>query len=311
MLKIVWSPQYLKYDFGEGHPFWAHRGKAFLDELKVKSSKLKVDYEIVEPPKASDEDILLVHTPEYLDRVKKLAKESGWLTLDTPVNPGVLEAAYYSVGGSILACRSALSGQKVINLLGGLHHAGTSHGGGFCIFSDHSIAIRKLQKEGQNLPAGRQVKKVMIYDLDVHAGNGTQEIFYSDPSVFNISLHQDPRTLYPGTGFVEQTGEGKGRGFNLNIPLPPGTSGRDYLKALDHILPRYDEFKPDLLILILGVDTYKGDPLANFELEEDDYYKIGRRFSKFKKLAILCAGGYSKETPRLWLRFLEGLLGLG
>lgn len=287
----------MKYDFGERHPFWAGRGAEFLKLIK----DLKVEYEIVEPPKASDEEILLAHTPEYLNRVKKLTEESGLLTLDTPVNTSILEAAYYSVGGSILACELALSGQKVVNLLGGLHHAETAHGGGFCIFSDHAIAIRKLQKEGC-------IKKAMIYDLDVHAGNGTQQIFYSDPTVFNISLHQDPRTLYPGTGLTDQIGEGEGEGYNLNIPLPPGTRGEEYLKALDRVLPLYDEFAPDLLILILGVDTYRGDPLANFELEEDDYFKIGQRFSKFGKLAVLCAGGYSEETPKLWLKFLEGLL---
>ena len=297
MLKVVWSSEYLKYDFGPGHPFWAGRGAEFLKLIKGS----KIEYEIVEPPKASDEEILLVHTSGYLKGVRRLHSAGQNLSPDTPLRPGVLEAAYYSVGGSILASHLALSGQKVINLLGGLHHAETAHGGGFCIFSDHAIAIRKLQKEGK-------IKKAMIYDLDVHAGNGTQAIFYSDPTVFNISLHQDPCTLYPGTCFADQIGEGKGEGYNLNLPLPPGTGGREYLKALDRVLPLYAEFTPDLLILILGVDTYKGDPLANFKLEEDDYFKIGQRFSKFPKLAVLCAGGYSKETPQLWQRFLEGLL---
>ena len=298
MLKIIWGSKYLKYDFGPSHPFWAGRGVEFLKLAKDS----KIEYEIIEPPKASDKEILSIHTFGYLKGVKRLYCEGKNLSSDTPLRPGILEAAYYSVGGSILACELTLSCQKVVNLLGGLHHAETAHGGGFCIFSDHSIAIRKLQKEGK-------IKKAMIYDLDVHAGNGTQEIFYSDPTVFNISLHQDPHTLYPGTCFADQIGEGDGEGYNLNLPLPPGTGGREYLEALDSVLPLYDEFAPDLLILILGVDTYKGDPLASFELEADDYFKIGQRFSKFEKLAVLCAGGYSKETPNLWLRFLEGLLG--
>lgn len=297
MLKIIWGSKYLEYDFGPGHPFWPGRASEFLELIK----KSEIDYKIVEPPKAADEDVLLAHASEYLNRVEKLAKGSEWLTPDTPLNPRILGAAYYSVGGTILACNLALQSQKVVNLLGGLHHAETDYGGGFCIFSDHAIAIKKLQKEGR-------IRKAMIYDLDVHAGNGTQEIFYDDPSVFNISLHQDPRTLYPGIGFADQRGEGPGEGYNLNIPLPPGTDGLQYLEALDRVLPLYDEFDPDLLILILGVDTYKGDPLASFELEADDYFKIGQRFSKFKKMAVLCAGGYSKETPNLWLRFLEGLL---
>ncbi|MBU0708964.1 histone deacetylase family protein [Patescibacteria group bacterium] len=295
MLKIIWTPEYLKYDFGPDHPFWPQRGREFLELIK----QSPIEYKIVSPPPASDKDILLVHTPDYLDKVKKSAKLSSPLSLDTPLNPGVLETAYYSVGGTIVTCEIALKGEMVINLLGGLHHAETNRGGGFCIFSDHAIAIRKLQKQGK-------LKKVLIFDLDVHAGNGTQEIFYSDPSVFNISLHQDPATLYPGTGFAHQRGIGKGKDYNLNIPLPPGTNGSDYLQALDQVLPLYNNYQSDLTILILGVDTYKNDPLANLNLVENDYLEIGKRFSRFPKLAVLCAGGYSRQTPELWLEFLKG-----
>lgn len=304
MLKIVYHPAYLKYDFGPGHPFWPGRARAFLEKLKNTEFK----YQIVAPQKAKDEDILLVHTKQYLEEVKKLAKETGYLTIDTPVNKDILEASYYSVGGSILALNLALKRDLAINLLGGLHHAGPSTGSGFCIFNDHSIAVKKLQRE-KNLPAGRQVKKAMILDLDVHAGQGTQEIFYSDPTVFTISLHQDPMTLYPGTGFADQKGEGKGLGFNLNVPLPPGTSEKEYLKALDGVLPFYKKFKPDLLVLVLGADTYKGDPLANFNLEIETYEKIGQRFSDKKPLAIMFAGGYSREVPKIWLSFLKGIGG--
>lgn len=302
-VKIIWSRHYLKYNFGTGHPFWVERGKEFLNKFKIQSAKFKIDYEIVEPKKASDEDILMVHSQQYLSRVKKLAQEYGMLSLDTPLNPGVLEATYWSVGGTILACELALQKEKAMNLLGGLHHARISDSSGFCVFNDHAIAIRKLQKEGR-------IKKAIIFDLDVHAGNGTQEIFYSDPLVFNISLHQDPTTLYPGTGFSWQKGEGAGEGFNLNVPLAPGTKGEEYLQQLDKVLPLYNDYSPDLVILILGVDTWKNDPLANLKLEEQDYYKIGKRFRRFEKLAILCAGGYSQETPDLWMRFIEGLVEL-
>ncbi len=297
MFHVVWSPHYLNYKFGPNHPFWPERGKVFLD--LVKESKL--DYKLVEPEEASESDILFVHTRGYLDGVKKMYQEGGNISPDTPLRPGVLEAAYYSVEGSILAARLALSGEKVINLLGGLHHAESDHGGGFCIFADHAIAIRKLQKEGA-------IKKAMIFDLDAHAGNGTQEIFYSDPAVFNISLHQDPHTLYPGTGFAHQRGQGEGKGFNLNVPLPPGTTGSRYLEELDNVLPLREEYRPDLTFLILGVDTYKEDPLTQLNLEEDDYFQIGKRFRCFGNLAVLFAGGYSKKTPELWLKFVQGLV---
>lgn len=296
-LKVVFHESYLKYDFGPGHPFWAGRAVPFLEKLK----KYKIPHEILVPEKATDEDILLVHTKDYLNRVKRLARERGALSIDTPVNPNVLEASYYSAGGSILALKHALRGERVMNLLGGLHHAGISDSSGFCIFNDHSIAIKKLQKEGK-------IKKAMIYDIDVHAGQGTQEIFYSDPKVFTISLHQDPTTLYPGTGFAYQKGEGAGKGYNLNVPLPPGTDEKEYLQALDSVLPLAKKFPHDVAVLVLGVDTFEEDPLANIKLKEETYQKIGQRFKKFAKLAVMCAGGYSRKTPDLWLSFLKGYL---
>lgn len=297
MLKVVFHESYLKYDLGPGHPFWPDRARVFLEKLK----KYKILHEILVPKKSTDEDILLVHSLKYLKRVKQYAKEGGALAIDTPVTLKNLEASYYSVGGSILALREALNQEKVINLLGGLHHAGPSTSSGFCIFNDHSIAIRKLQKEGK-------IKKAMIYDLDVHAGQGTQEIFYSDPKVFTISLHQDPTTLYPGTGFASEIGEGLGKGYNLNLPLSPGTGEKEYLKALDSVLPLAKKFPHDIVVLVLGVDTYKEDPLANLQLEIDSYRKIGERFKLFARLAVMFAGGYSRKTPDLWLSFLKGFL---
>ncbi len=296
-LKVIFHDSYLKYDFGPGHPFWPERALPFLEKLK----KYQIPHQILVPKKALDEDILLVHTEGYLKRVKKYAQEGGDLSVDTPVNPAVLDVSYFSVGGSILALEEALKGERAINLLGGLHHAGINDSSGFCLFNDHSIAIRKLQKE-------KKIKKAMIYDLDVHAGQGTQEIFYSDPKVFTVSLHQDPMTLYPGTGFASQKGEGAGEGYNLNVPLPPGTGEREYLAALDKVLALAKKFPHDVIVLVLGVDTYKEDPLASLRLDEDTYRKIGERFKKFPKLTVMCAGGYSRQTPDLWLSFLKGFL---
>lgn len=296
-LEVVFHESYLKYDFGPEHPFWADRAVSFLEKLK----KYKIPHEITVPRKATNQEILLVHTKGYLERVKKLAKQGGALSIDTPVNPNVLEASYYSVGGSILALELALKGKRVINLLGGLHHAGISNSSGFCIFNDHAIAIRKLQKENK-------IKRALVFDIDVHAGQGTQEIFYSDPKVFTISIHQDPNTLYPGTGFAHQKGEGAGEGYNLNVPLKPGTGEKKYLLVLDSVLSLAKKFSYDVAVLVLGVDTFKKDPLANIQLGEDSYRKIGQRFKKFAKLATVCAGGYSRKTPDLWLSFLKGYL---
>ena len=280
-----------------GHPFWPERAKYFMELLDEKKFK----YDLVEAQKAVDEDILLVHTKNYLKGLKETVEKGiGYLSIDTPVHKDNLEAAYYYTGGTLQAAELALEGKKVVNTLGGLHHAESDRSSGFCIFNDHAVAIKKLQKEGK-------IKTAAVLDLDVHAGNGTQEIFYDDPSVLKISIHQDPSFFYPGTCFAEQTGSGEGEGFNLNVILKPGTQEKEYLEKLDSVLPKIEEFKPDLLFIVLGVDTYKGDPLASIELEIETYGKIARRLQPFTKKAALFAGGYSKDVPRLWFEFVKNL----
>jgi len=199
-MKIIYSSKYLNYGFGPDHPWWPERSREFLKILKKSGLK----YGILEPKRAKDRDIMLVHNKNYIQKVKKLAENLGFLSPDTPVTPKNLEAVFWYVGGTILACDLALSGEIAFNTLGGLHHAGISDSSGFCIFCDHAIAIKKLQRE-------KKIKKAFILDLDVHAGNGTQEIFWQDPTVFTLSIHQDPTFFYPGTGFSNQIGEGKGQ----------------------------------------------------------------------------------------------------
>jgi acetoin utilization protein AcuC len=297
MFNIIYSSYYLQYNFGQDHPFWPQRAKVFLKKLKQQS---KIKYFIIKPKRGEDKDVLLVHSQEYLLEVKNKAENLGMLSIDTPLNPKVVESAFWSVGGSILTAKKALTGHVSVNLLGGLHHAGIDQSSGFCIFNDHSIAIKKLQKLGL-------IKTALILDLDVHAGQGTQEIFYHDSSVYTISLHQDPVTLYPGTGFPEQTGQGQGKGYNKNIILQPGTQDLEYFLALDEALATINGFKPDLLAVVLGTDTYRKDPLAALQLSDNAFFNIGKRLAQYQKLAVFFAGGYSQETPDLWLNFLKGL----
>lgn len=298
-LEIVYSDNYLKYDLGADNPISRDKTTIFLQKLKAEG---RINYEIIEPKKASESDLLLVHTPKYLSELKRLAANSLEADPDTPVNQGMLEGGLYIVGGTILSLNLTLEGKRVINLIGGMHHAGSFQASGFCIYNDHAIALRKLQKEGK-------IKKATIYDLDVHAGQGTQEIFYEDPTVLTVSIHQDPHTIYPGVGFESQKGSGKGLGMNINVPLPPFTNEEAYLKALDFVLNQTKGFSPDINILILGVDTYKEDLLGNLRLEQESYRKIGERFRKFDKLAVLFGGGYSTKIPDLWMTFLKGYLG--
>lgn len=296
-LHVVYHPQYLNYHFGPAHPFWPQRAKEFL--LLLKNSGL--DYQLVEPSPAQEEDILLAHSEKFLEQLKDKARKEFPLAPDTPFNQKLLKAAYYYVGGTIKALQLALQEKPVINLLGGLHHAGISQTSGFCVFNDHAIAIKKLQKQ-------QKIKTAFVLDIDAHAGQGTQEIFYSDPSVFTLSIHQDPHTLYPGTSFAHQKGEGRGEGYNLNLPLPAGSGAKEFFPALQTGLEKLASFKADLNVVVFGVDTFKDDPLTNLNLTAPDYQKIGKKLRSLRPAAVLCAGGYSRRTPKLWLNFLHGWL---
>lgn len=297
-LQIVYSDNYLKYDLGEGNPISRTKTKVFLEQM---SEQDRIPYKVIEPEKAVEQDSLLVHTQKYLDELKRLAANNLEFDADTPLNEGMIEGGAYIVGGTIRTLELALQGEKVVNLIGGMHHAGSYKASGFCIYNDHAIAIRKLQKEGK-------IETAMIYDLDVHAGQGTQEIFYTDPSVYTVSIHQDPMTIYPGTGFDWQIGKDNGEGSNFNVSLSPGTTEEEYLQALDKTIEYTRSFNPDITVLILGVDTYKNDALGNLRLEQESFKKIGERFKHIDKLAVLFGGGYSTKIPDLWMTFLEGYL---
>lgn len=297
-MKIIYSPEYLDYSFGEGHPFWPERAKEFIGLLE----KNHFNYSLVDAPKATDQDILLVHSKEYLLKLKKMVKGGGgFISADTPVNKANLNAAYYSVGGTIKALNFAIKEKLSINLLGGLHHAESDKSSGFCIFNDHSIAIRKLQKE-------KKIRTAAVLDLDVHAGNGTQAIFYDDPMVLTASIHQNPSNFYPGTGFGWQMGVSRGKGYNVNFPLDPGTGEDEYLNALDVVVQKVEAFEPDVLAVIFGADTYKDDPLASFKLDLETYERIAETLGRFQKKAVLFSGGYSKEVPNIWYRLVKKLV---
>jgi len=212
------------------------------------------------------------------------------------------EVARLAVGGVLTAIEVVLSGQApnafcAVRPPG--HHAEQDFAKGFCLFNNVAIGARYVQRK-------LGLRKVLIVDWDLHHGNGTQHAFYDDASVLYFSIHLWP--YYPGTGRATEIGTGAGEGYTLNVPLIPGTNEKEYLEALDSVLPLTKKFRHDVIVLVLGVDTFEEDPLANIKLKETTYQKIGQRFKKFAKLAVMCAGGYSKKTPDLWLSFLKGFL---
>jgi acetoin utilization protein AcuC len=310
---MTFHQKFKQYDLGEGHPF---RGDRFPNAMKFFENQGlfdRSDITILEPQPASKEDLLKVHDEGYVDLVLRLAKESKPYDMDTPVSPEILEAAMLIVGGAITCGKAVCEGKakRAISLGGGYHHAGRNYGGGFCIFNDIAVLVEHLR-------TNYDVKRFLILDYDVHFGNGTSDIYYRDPSVLYISLHQDPQTIYPGTGFVWQIGENAGEGYNVNVPLPPGTGDSTYLYALNEIfVPLAEEFKPGIIIANGGSDPHFADLLGDLNLTVKCFFEISRLIRKTAdeicggKLVLMPGSGYNpKVLPLCWYALVTGLIGL-
>lgn len=326
-MKIIFSQEVSEYDFGIGHPFRGNRYKIFFRFLEEKL-KDNVEYEIIKAEPVGKEDLLLICSEEYIDYVSRfyelahqgelnyfLALSSDFLSIDNipGEKPGNIEkAARFIVGQIKKACDMVQMGycSKITSIGGGLHHAKPSFGEGFCVYNDIAFGAKYLIKE-------YSLSRILILDTDAHAGNGTMEYFYSDPRVLFIDIHQDPKTIYPGTGFTWQIGEGDGRGFTVNCPLKPGATWKSYQYIFENIIfPIAEEFKPEIIIRYGGSDPYLNDSLTNLGLKISDFRKIGKYT---RELSELCEGkvidaiasGYNENAigPG-WLSLICGLHGI-
>jgi acetoin utilization protein AcuC len=310
---MTFHEKFRQYDLGEDHPFrrdrFANAMSFFREQGLFDAQKLVV----VEPKPASKDELLRVHDRDYVDLIFRLAAENKPYDIETPVSPEILEAALLIVGGSIECGRAVVSGKakSAISIGGGYHHAGRDYGGGFCVFNDIAVAVEHLRAE-------KNMKRFLILDYDVHFGNGTSDIYYRDPSVLFISIHQDPRTIYPGKGFIWETGEGEGEGYNVNVPLPPGTGDDTYLHALEEIsVPLVEEFKPEIIIANGGSDAHFADMLGNLRLTVKGFFALSRliRDTADKicggKFVLIIGSGYNpKVLPLCWYALAAGAVGL-
>ena len=289
---LVWSDELLQYDFGPGHPMRSMRCKMGAEEI----AKIP-GIEVVTPRKATDEEILLFHTPEYLE----LVKYSAMASLDTPTE-GLYEPALWSVGATLTAIDSAFGhGGVSVNICGGWHHAEPARGKGFCIFNDIGVGVGYARKV-------YGISRVMVIDWDVHHGDGTWLGFKDDHDVFTISIHQDPKTQYPYTsGFTLENDE-----RNINIPIAPEDSEEDVIRQLVPLFPKViPMFAPEILIIQMGVDGHMEDPMSGIQLTDRFYHAIApvlARCSRKRRFPVVLLGGGGfnfPKTAKLWRGIVE------
>jgi len=309
---IAYHEKYCQYDLGPGHPF---RGDRFVNTMRLFEEQglfRLPNVTMLEPKPITKQDLLKVHNKDYVDLIFRLAEKSKPYDVETPVSPQILEAARLIIGGALEAGKAVYEGkvERAVALGCGYHHAGRNYGGGFCLFNDIAVLVEHLcDRYG--------LKRALILDYDVHFGNGTSDIYYLDSSVLYISLHQDPRTIYPGTGFVEQIGKGVGEGYNVNVPLPPGTGDQTYLYALREIfVPLAEEFKPDLIVANGGSDPHFADTLGSLQLTVNGFFNLSQTIAHVaekvcqNKLVLMPGSGYNPTVlPPCWYALTAGVVG--
>jgi len=277
-MKIVFSEKCLQYN-ALGHPESPLRVKSTYIYLKEKG------FSFVNPDPVSEEELLLVHSPELIASVKNL----DFSDADTPRLEGMFEYASLSAGAAVVAMKLCLEGENAFSLCRPPgHHAGRNFLGGFCYFNNIALAVQKAVNSG---------KRAAILDIDCHHGNGTQDIFLNKPGVLYISLHQSP--LYPGTGLSSE-------GNCLNYFLSRGTGENEYLDIIKEALVKIKEFSADIIAISAGFDTYKADPLAQMGLDITSYGKIHDliKACKIPYFSVL-EGGYSRDLKNCVYEFLR------
>jgi acetoin utilization protein AcuC len=301
---LVHSDAYKRFDYGPHHPLRMERlGLTWrLMEAYGLTALPNATVHAQEP--ASETALARYHSIEYLEILKSAnggfapthAERYGLGPGDNPVFPGLWDAARLCAGGSLLAAELVAAGKatRAFHFAGGLHHALPARASGFCYVNDAVLAILHLKSRGL---------RVLYVDIDAHHGDGVQHAFYGDPTVMTISTHERGDYLFPGTGFVEETGEGDGVGYSVNLPLEPYTDSATYLPAFEQVVPPLiGAFRPDVVVAQLGIDSHRTDPLTHLELDVQGFARAVARIAELSpKLICLGGGGYDlQNVARAW-----------
>jgi acetoin utilization protein AcuC len=307
---VVWDIAMTAYNFGHGHPMAPERME-LTARLARSLGLLDLEHVTVAAPEVADDDELrTVHSAGFVAAVRRVSENPeipdlarGLGTEDDPAFAGMHEASARLAGGSLLAAAAILDGSAVraVNFGGGMHHAARDHASGFCIYNDAALAIQKLLDGG--------VQRVAYIDVDAHHGDGTQSIFWDDPRVLTISLHETGLTLFPGTGFANEIGGPNAQGSAVNVALPAGTGDAGWLRAFHAVVPQLvGAFEPEVIVSQHGCDSHRLDPLTHLNISVDGQREaataVGNLAARYcgNRWISTGGGGYNvfSVVPRSW-----------
>lgn len=311
---VVWGADMTAYNFGPGHPMAPER----MDlTARLAQSLGLFDLEhlaVAAPDIATDAELESVHSAEFVAAVRRVSEDPyatdelrGLGTEDDPAFAGMHEAAARLAGGSLLAASQVLAGSALhaVNFGGGMHHAARDKASGFCIYNDAALAVQKLLDGG--------IRKVAYIDVDAHHGDGTESIFWDDPRVLTLSLHESGLTLFPGTGFANEIGGPNAEGTAVNIALPSGTGDTGWLRAFHAVVPQLvAAFEPEVIVSQHGCDSHRTDPLTHLNLSVDGQREaataVGNLAARYcgNRWIATGGGGYNvlHVVPRSWTHLI-------
>ena len=318
---LVYGDELMKHRLSDQHPLQPIRVKLTMD--LIKSTGLIEQCILLPPRRATIRELELVHSPEYVDLVQRLSdpkqrgeismdriQNAGFGSADNPISDELHEGTALVVGAGLVAAEAIESGVALhaFSPSGGLHHAHRSRASGFCTYDDPAVACQWLKDKGH---------RVAYVDVDVHHGDGVEGIFCRDPDVLTISLHESGRYLFPGTGFVDDSGVGPGRGAAANLPFAPFTWDEPWLEGFEKVVPALlRRFKPTVLVTQDGCDTHYLDPLAHLAATTRIFPRVGRMFHELAhelcdgRWLALGGGGYAiyEVVPRAWTLFFAEMV---
>lgn len=307
---LFWSPQLLQYDFGSYHPMHPSRLEATWRLVREFGLDSRPGVAVQVPEAAQDDALGLAHTAEYIRAVRAVSDDPdreiaacGLGTEDTPGYAGIHEASARLAGGTLQAAEALLDGSAVraVNFSGGMHHAFADRASGFCVYNDCAVGIHRLLEGG--------LSRVLYLDVDGHHGDGTQSIFWDDPRVMTISLHETGAALFPGTGFATELGGPQAEGTAVNIALPPMSDDAQWLRAYFAVVPQLiEQFRPEAIVSQHGCDSHFQDELTHLRVSVDAQREImmdvARQADRWCEGRWIATGGGGYDcydvVPRSW-----------